>query len=306
MSLRPLRAALEQWKPAPGAGAEPLQAITAAWPGIVGEQVAAHCAPVAITGDALAIATRSSAWSQQLQFLSTTILGRLRALAAGSPDGRQISRLSFRSGRFRPRHTAAVGRPLGRAVRSAPRRSEEPPEPAADLWDALERVRRRVNRLQHAARAHCVDCGLALAVGEAYGEASRRSGAELTLRCAPCANGVRGARFIAVARALYVTPWLGYEELREQIPALRRDDYEQARRDLLARWWGILERARRAGRLCASGFERDIAGSYVLLHSRLTPDRMTPAVARNLLGSELEGLLALPATAAPRSTKARS
>jgi hypothetical protein len=52
-----------------------------------------------------------------------------------------------------------------------------------------------------------------------------------------------------------------------------------------------LERAKRAGKLSNSGLERHVASSYVLLQSRLAPDRITPAVVRNLLGPELDALL---------------
>jgi len=59
----------------------------------------------------------------------------------------------------------------------------------------------------------------------------------------------------------------------------------------LQRWWVILERAKRAGTLTRCGIERKLASSYVLLQSRLRPDRITPAVVRNVLGPELEALL---------------
>lgn len=257
----------------------------------MGQQVAAHSAPLGQSGEALVIATRSSAWSQQLQFLSTTILARVHALPA-PPGGTPITRLAFRSGRFRGQESRQGARFAGSPA-ARPRRHGEVPEPAADIWDAAERVRRRVNRLQHAAQSRCSECGLVLR--PAVGGGGEPPSGEHGTRCAPCANGAYGARLIAVQRALYVTPWLGYAELREQIPALQRDDYERARRHLLVRWWGILERARRAGHLSRAGFERDIASSYVLLQSGHRPDRMTPAVARNLLGAELEALLRGPA-----------
>jgi len=269
MSLRPLRAALEGWSPTPGNVGEPLSAIAAAWPEIVGAKVAEQCTPVEMRAGALFIATRSSAWSQQLQLLSTTILAGVNRLA---PDA-SVTRLMFRLGRFRQAERPAVGR----AAKPPARRVEAAPEPAADAWDALERVRRRLGRLRHATRAQCRDCGVALSPGTAA-------------RCAPCASAVLSARSLATQRILYATPWLDYAALREQLPALAPAEYEQARRQLLARWWSILERARRAGRPAASGFERRIANSYVLLRSQLPPDRITAAVMRNLLGAELERL----------------
>ncbi|MBC5798754.1 MAG: DUF721 domain-containing protein [Candidatus Eremiobacteraeota bacterium] len=269
MSLRPLRAALDAWSPGGGNAGEPLAAIAAAWPEIVGPKVAEQCAPVELHGDALFIATRSSAWSQQLQLLSTTILTGVNRCAPGTP----VARLMFRAARLRPRER----RPVGHAAKLPVRRSEAPPEPAADAWDALERVRRRLGRLRHSVRARCTDCGVALSAGGGS-------------RCPPCASAAADARSLATQRVLYATPWLDYAALREQLPALAPAEYEGARRHLLGRWWSILERARRAGGSAASGFERRIANSYVLLRSQLPPGRITPAVVRNLLGPELERL----------------
>jgi len=271
MSLRPLRAALAQWSPKPGLLRDPLYVVSAAWPEIVGAQVAAQCAPVALRGDALVVATGSSAWSQELQLLSPTILAAVQRLAPGAP----VARLLFRSGRFRPAERR--GPEAAHGTKSRP--SVPPLEPAADAWDALERVRRRLNRLRRAAPAQCAYCSAPQAVEAGAGDL-----------CAPCAGAARSARSLATQRVLYVTPWLGYAALREQLPALGPGEYEHARRHLLARWWAILERARQAERLCASGFERRIASSYVLLRSQLPPDRITAAIVRNLLGAELEGL----------------
>jgi hypothetical protein len=75
------------------------------------------------------------------------------------------------------------------------------------------------------------------------------------------------------------------------LPATTPADFERARRHLLQRWWLVLERARRSKTVGRAGLERQIASSYVLLHSRIPPDRITPAIVRNLLGEELEALL---------------
>ena len=272
MSLRPLRAAVESWQPGRGLPADPVQAIAAAWPAIVGDHVAGHSAPVGIAGNALVIATRSSAWSQQLQFLSVAILAGVNAL----PTGRAIARVTFRSAALRAgsgtRHDAA---PLPPA-RQPPRGPE--PEAAVDLWDALERVRRRMGRMRARAGAGCRSCGASLGPGAAE-------------RCPPCLGRAETERFVAAQRALYMTPWLGYTETREEVPGLAPAEFERARRHLLQRWWLILERARRAKRVSASGFERQIASSYVLLQSRLPPDRIGPAIVRNVLGPEVEALV---------------
>jgi hypothetical protein len=88
-----------------------------------------------------------------------------------------------------------------------------------------------------------------------------------------------------------MAPWLGLAELREQMPDLSGSEFERARRVLLQRWWSMLDRARRAGKLSASGIERHVASSYVLLQSRLPPDRITPAIVANLLGDDTARLI---------------
>ena len=272
MSLRPLRAAVQNWQPGRGLPQDPVQAIAAAWPSIVGAHVAGHSAPVAIVGETLVIATPSSAWSQQLQFLSVAILGGVNAL----PEGRGLVRLSFRSSALR---MGVGGGPASFAAPRPPRVPRGPePEPAVDLWDAFERVRRRVSRVRALGGAACGTCGAQLNAGQSE-------------QCPPCLDRAGAERFVAAQRALYMTPWLGYTETREQVPALVPAEFERARRHLIQRWWLMLERARRARRVSTSGFERQIASSYVLLQSRLPPDRINSAIVRNVLGAELEALV---------------
>ena len=271
MPLVPLRQALAGWTPGPERVGDPLHAIAIAWPGIVGPNVAAHAAPLEINAATLVVATRSSAWSQQLQFLSPTILRGLAAIALERP----IERLSFRSGTLR----RATSRPAGAPASERPRRrSTEPaPEPAHDAHEALEQLRRRLASLRRA-RAFCSHCGAPL------GSRSLRV-------CAPCGGALERDRAMRLERIVYMAPWLDLAELREQIPALSAAEFERARRNLLQRWWQILERAKRAQKISPSGLERHVASSYVLLQSRLAPDRITPAIVRNLLGPELEALL---------------
>ena len=274
MSLRPLRAALEAWRPGRIAALDPLHAIVAAWPAIVGEHVAANSAPLEFSGAALIVATRSSAWSQQLQFLSLAILEGIQAL----PEGKPVTRLTFRSGAMRGpatrRRAAPPDLPRGAQVARGP-----DPEPAIDAVDALERLRRRLGRLRAKAGIVCRGCGLAL------GSNPGRD------RCGPCLGRAESERLVAAQRALYMTPWLGYTETREQVRDLAPAEFERARRALLHRWWLVLDRARRAKAVSGSGFERQVASSYVLLQSRLPPDRIGPAIVRNVLGPELASLL---------------
>ncbi len=274
MSLRPLRAAVEAWRPTRFSPRDPLQAIVAAWPAIVGEQVAAQTAPRALSGDALVVATRSSAWSQQLQFLAEEIVRALRAL----PEGCSIARLVFRSGALRhaPRRARAAD---GTLAAPHPRADGAPPEAAANQWEALARVRRRVADLRKRAPAACGCCGAPL--DEARAAAT----------CAPCGGDAESTRLLEAERVLFMVPWLGFDALSEHVVGLRRAEYERARRQLLQRWWSLLQRTRSTGRLCASGIERKIASSYVLLQSRVPPGRITAAVVRNLLGEDLEELV---------------
>ncbi len=268
-----MRMALASWQPAVHIASEPLPRIAAAWKEIVGERVAAHCTPIELSGDALLIATHSSAWSQQLQFLSPTIMKGVHALGVSN-----VVRLRFRSGKRRlPERSGAAVAPAF-VKRLAPRLSRTPCEPALDAWDALDRVRRRLDGHKRDARRRCAACGVMLCAAEGPS-------------CAPCSDAIVAARFVATQRALYAMPWLAYAALREQLPDLEAKEYERARRHLLARWWLMLERARRAGRLSPDGFERQIASSYVLLHSRLPPDRLTSAIVHNVLGAELAQLV---------------
>ncbi|GAC1550622.1 MAG: hypothetical protein NVS3B16_25190 [Vulcanimicrobiaceae bacterium] len=278
--LRPLRASLDHWSPSSGREPDPLHAIAAAWPGIVGPDVAANASPLEIAGEALVVGTRSSAWSQQLQFLSLPILEGLRAL----PSGGGIERLTFRTG-LAPR-TRKRWSPVPATVRRRPRGAAPDADPAASLEAAFARLRRRMSART---RPHvtCQACGIAIEPPAT----ERRGPAALPLRCAPCAGEAERARRIAVERIVYMAPWLTVDELRGELPDLSVAEFERARKALLARWWLTLERVRLSGRVSAGGLERHVGSSYVLLQSRLPPDRITPAVVRNLLGADLEKLL---------------
>lgn len=276
MSLRPLRAAVETWAPGRGIAADPLHRVAAAWAEIVGRNVAAHSEPVELNGTTLLVATRSSAWSQQLQFLSPEILQAVLALGSGV----EVKRLAFRSGGLR-RSARRAGTVRG-AGAGSPARLERgddaPPQPAADASEALARLRARIATTPRLGPA-CAACGARL-------DAARDADC-----CAPCAGARERARQTDIQRLVYMAPWLGLAELREQMPDLSGSEFERARRVLLQRWWSMLDRARRAGKLSASGIERHVASSYVLLQSRLPPDRITPAIVANLLGDDTAGLI---------------
>ena len=94
-----------------------------------------------------------------------------------------------------------------------------------------------------------------------------------------------------VARFLYDTPFLGYAGAAAVVEDLAPAEYEAIRRRTLRRWWEILARAGREGRLARGGREPLIAGSYVLLKSGLRPEHVTPAILRNELGDDIYTLI---------------
>jgi hypothetical protein len=67
----------------------PLAAVTAAWPGVVGETVARRAWPLRIGRDGtLHVATESATWAHELALLSGEILERLLArLGSEAPSG---------------------------------------------------------------------------------------------------------------------------------------------------------------------------------------------------------------------------
>jgi hypothetical protein len=275
-----LRSALDAWKPARGRNIDPVDEIVSAWLGIVGRDVAANSTPLELLGTNLVVGTRSSAWSQQLQFLSLHVLAAIRAL----PSGGTVERLTFRTGLVsRGKRRDAVP-PVARRSKSVPTRPGASDLPAPDLATAFERLRARMTVASRASGARCTDCGVVT-------DASPDVTASTRARCAPCAGEAERVRRTLVERIVYMAPWLVIEEMREQIPDLRNAEFERVRKRLLSRWWIILERTKLAGVVSSSGIERHVASSYVLLHTRLPPDRITPAVVRNLLGTDLEKIL---------------
>jgi hypothetical protein len=60
-----------------GAGGPALVKLLADWPGVVGDQLAAHSWPLALRAGTLTIAADEAAWGAQLRWLETDLLGRL-------------------------------------------------------------------------------------------------------------------------------------------------------------------------------------------------------------------------------------
>lgn len=230
--LKPLQAVVEQWAPTFSRVHDPLRAIAAAWESIVGEDVAQNSRPQRLMERTLMVTTTSSAWSQQLAFYEPRVLEALRAL----PEAATVDRLRFRVGRLRAREDAAPPSARPRDLKAA----RDP----GDGDDVLVRLRERVRENTARAGRCCQGCGIPV---------------EQASRCAQCVLYEREQRRTLVQRMLYEAPWLGYEGTAGQIPQLERGEYDEARRDLLRRWWDVLVRADRTGRLRPDGFERRIA-----------------------------------------------
>ena len=273
MSLRPLKEATGNWTPAVDAHGEPLMAIAAAWPRIVGPDVAANSRPLEISGDTLLVLTRSSAWSQQLSFLSERIVAAVHEFATRA----SIVKVRFRVGRI----NTATPRHIARSKRSARAQAVESRPQGETLEEVLESFRAGVTAAQRAKAGsgwkECRRCGVPFA--------SRKT------ICVRCEAEAADATTRAVARLLFEAPWLRYAGVASIVPGLETSDYEAIRLRVLNRWWEILYRAQRAGRISASGRERLIASSYVVLKSGLDPEAITPAVVRNLLGDALHDII---------------
>ena len=270
--MKPLRSALASWQPGAAVDADPLLQIKAAWRDAVGEDVASNSRPLEIAGEALLVVTRSSAWSQQLAFLSDRILDGLHERTGIRP-----ARLRFRVGRV----NESRARPAGPAPRPRTRKLPESREPAPTLEDAVERFRADVLSLQRAKTAagwkECVRCGVRILPSSGP-------------FCVPCENAHAQERDATVARLLYEAPWLGYTGIAALVEGLTHREYESIRLRLLRRWHDSLERVRRTGGKHLTTRDRMIASSYVLLKSELDPERIAPAVVRDLLGDELHDI----------------
>ncbi|MBV8345125.1 MAG: DUF721 domain-containing protein [Candidatus Eremiobacteraeota bacterium] len=267
--------ALSEWEPAAGSQREPLALLEAAWPDIVGDQVARNSHPSRIAGGTLTVMARSNAWSHQLSLLGEHVL---RAVEARVPKA-GVKQLRFRVGRLPQTHSSPPPRP--RAARPSSPRSPGRPQ-SASAAEALQRFREEVDAHGRSKRSEgweaCACCGALVPP----------AGREL---CAACANAERSRRTEATARLLFEAPWLGYAGTAALVEGLKVEEYEGIRAQLLTRWWGMLVQARAAKRLSRDGRERLVASSYVLLRSNVPPEEIVPATVRNVLGDELHDLI---------------
>jgi hypothetical protein len=266
--MQPLRAALSSWQPATAIAGDPLSHLRAQWATIVGEDIASNSRPAELIRGSLLVITRSSAWSQQLSFLSERIVDAVRASTGVSLEG-----VRFRVGRIGSRSG------LSSSGRKAASRKRTAPRPAADtLESAVAMFRDDVTSAQRAKAGagwkECNRCGIRIVP-------------DTGSFCAPCVNARGAERSAAIARLLFEVPFLGYSGISDHVENLSRDEYERVRSKLLARWWDALMQLQRSGRKRVSRRERDIVSSYVLLKTRLDPEKIAPAVVRDLLGEEL-------------------
>lgn len=271
--MKPLRRALKAWQPQALHPTDPLAVLQAEWAQIVGDDVAANSRPSEIVRDALVVVTRSGAWSQQLAFLSERVLHAIQ-----QRSGESIASLRFRVGRIR--EPAVPGMPRKRrADRGKP--ASRHLDDAPTLEAAVERFRADVAAAQRARAAagwkECERCGA-------------RTHTASGPFCVPCGNLHAQERDAQVARLLFEAPWLGYAGIAPVVPGLGRQEYEAVRTALLRRWKDTLERIRRSVRPRVTARDRSIASSYVLLKSELDPDKIAPAVVRDLLGDELHDI----------------
>jgi hypothetical protein len=267
--------ALGSWAPGEGTShaTDPIVLIAAAWSEIVGADVAKNSHPAQIQGDALLVTTRSSAWSQQLSFLSEQIVTGVRARL---PDC-GVQRLRFRVGKLPVAgNRASQKRVVEKSNPTAQRL------PSTDLQEAVERFRADVDDAQRAKRAagwnECAGCTALI---------DPSSGPF----CVTCSIARDEERQRLASRLLFEAPWLGYAGTAALIEDFTHEEYEGIRRRVLARWWETLSRARASGKLSRDGHERLVASSFVVLKSGLAPERIGPATVRNVLGDELHDLI---------------
>jgi hypothetical protein len=268
---------LGTWAPRRSSG-DPLAIIRAGWTELVGIDVARAAAPVAIANEALVVITTSSAWSHQLAFLEPQIVRGIRAAAPGAG----ISRLRFRVGTIRAK-THADPR-SGFQTRARPAVAPPPRPAAANPREALARFRGVVERARalHAARGgtFCTACAAPIARG---------------VRCVPCADWARAALEARCKRLLFDAPWLRPQDVLDTLPDLDATAYDVIRRQLLRSWWDEMALARKRAALPRPiapdrARLRKIASSYVLLETKLDPNRleMDSPVRRNALGDLYE------------------
>ena len=267
--------ALGAWKPSETTGpADPVVLLGAAWSEVVGVDNARNSHPAQLAGDTLIVTTASSVWSAQLSYLSEQMLAALRARLPHAG----VAKVRFRVGKLPVRGSQTHQKRVVGNTAVAP----DTREPAGDAREALGRFRASVDAAERAKRARgwkeCSGCNALIAP-------------ENGPLCTSCEIARGAERERQISRLLFEAPWLGFAGTAKLIEDLSQDEYESIRRRLLQRWWDRLRRVHLSGKLSRDGAERLIASSYVLLKTEFAPERLTPAIVRNVLGDDLHDLL---------------
>ncbi|MBN1320201.1 MAG: DUF721 domain-containing protein [Thermoleophilia bacterium] len=115
-SVRAGRPADVQPSRGPSRSEDPARLVAAAWPDVVGDEVAANARPVHLQRGRLVVSTSSSAWAQTLQLMGDAIAARLaERLGSGV-----IEQVVFRHAGWEERPPAPVGpAPAGPAPASS-------------------------------------------------------------------------------------------------------------------------------------------------------------------------------------------
>ncbi len=267
--LTPLGSALTGWRPSRGPLDDPLATIRATWSEIVGDDVARAAQPVALVGSALVVITASSSWSHQLSFLERTILVSINELGVHG-----VERLRFRIGTVRAAARSGTG---GRRL-TRPALAPQGGRPTTAV-EALARLRSVVEarRTAHAGAGgvFCTTCSSAIAAGAA--------------RCRPCADRAETDQRERCERILFEAPWLASEDVLDLVAGLTPEAYDRIRRRLLRSWMDELRLARKRREAKAPvdvARIRKLASSYVLLETRIDPNRLEldSPVRQNALG----------------------
>ena len=270
-----LSQALGAWSPGDESGpSDPVVLLGAAWSEIVGTENARNSHPAQLAGDTLMVTTASSVWSAQLSYLSEDILEAVRARLPRAT----IGKVRFRVGKLPARSSQTRRTRVVDDAATVPYAHE----PAGDAREALGRFRASVDTAERAKRARgwkeCSGCNVLIAP-------------DAGPLCTSCGIAREAERERQISRLLFEAPWLGFAGTAKLIEDLRQDEYDSIRRRLLQRWWDRLRRVHLTGTLSRDGAERLIASSYVLLKTELAPERLTPAIVRNVLGDDLHELL---------------
>jgi len=292
-SPKTLGALLAQWRPAgervPLGGEA--GALAAAWPEVVGEDVARRTRTAAFRDGTLTIITPSSAWSHQLTFLAPTILQRLCERCSGIAvrklhfvvaTGRSRALLAGRTQPMRPKKSGAdaiSGRVAGNSSHGGSAPSERASAPAElgeadrpEVW--LARLRDEQTRLDNKRVAQgwrrCRSCG--------------RWSPEPA--CAPCVQAEERAADGRIAQLIAAAPWLRFAEHSRHTPGLDARAYSRVRRALLSQWERQVHDAQRRLRHDAlDAADRIVAWSYVMLALHAHQADVTPAVLASTLGN---------------------